>query len=72
MDWFQTHGAKLLTGILAVLTAVQGIDPAVLPDLLGDAGNRWVTFAVSVAALAHTTFVKPPAAPGLPPPKGLP
>lgn len=69
MDWLKAHGGKALTGLLTILTAANGYAPQALADLFGASGDRWVTFALSLAALAHATFVAPATAPpGLPPP----
>lgn len=59
MDWIISHGSKLTSLLLTLLTAANGLDGQQLTDLMGDAGKRWVAFALAAATLAHTTLLAP-------------
>lgn len=62
MEWFRLHGSKALAFLLTVFTAAQGADPQQIADLIGDQGQRWLTFLLSAGTLAHSVFVAPKAA----------
>ncbi len=57
--WFQTRGDD----VLSFLTMV-GVTAQVQQGLLDPVAMRWVTFALSVAAIAHKVFFPTSAQPG--------
>ena len=62
MQWFTDHGHKLLAALTTLLTAVNGLDPALASKLEGTGAKPWeVAFLLAAGTLLHSLFIKPAA-----------
>jgi hypothetical protein len=67
-NWFDTHGTKVLAVLLAIATALEALDPAVLTGTLGPKAPLWITLAATIFAAAHAVVSATNTTPPTPPP----